>query len=98
MVNINDPDDELPSIGDIIRHKGHYKSPLKNVEKEQIPEEDWEYEPKYSGEVIDRIFSSGSVLIKIKITETEDPEFFNIGDTAQISADIIQDEDYYAVE
>ena len=98
MVKIHDPNDELPEVGDIVRHKGHYKSPAVNVPKKYFDEDEWEYEPKYEGEVTGRYFDHGEILVKIRITETENPDFFDIGDEPAISEKFIREEDYYGVE
>jgi hypothetical protein len=98
VVNIKDPNDELPEVGDIVRHKGHYKSPAANVPKEYFEKDEWEYEPKYAGEVTNRFFHHGSVLIQIRITETENPDFFDIGDTPAIDEQFIREKDHYEVE
>jgi len=98
MVEIHDPNDDVPDVGAIVRHEGHYKSPIANVPKDRIDEEKWEYEPRYAGEVTGRSFEDGQIMVIMSVVESEDSDFFEEGDRIAISEEIINREDYYTVE
>lgn len=94
-MEIIDPDGDLPEVGEEFHHKGHRKETRYDTETGEP-----KYEPSYDIVVRDRVMQGqgGSELkafVEVEVTDTEDEEFFDVGDVFQISSKLLKESEYY---